>query len=187
MILAMPNNNYQPQWHVGVKYYSPNRKFSVSCEAGYETESGWRSGKFSVFKNDDLLYEKEVNNKCHCCISDNGMVFGCEIEFNFANKNPVTSTCVFWYYWDDDDYFDILLTSLPNLLAIDPSGKYATFETLGSKYIDADSVFILDIEQRIVLSQITKPQRAHLNQLYFDNNSLHALDINGKEYILYVF
>lgn len=116
----------------------------------------------TVGKN--VIYKTTVVKPCAYAVGNNGYIFFCDADLNFDNKDILIL----------DEYGDIHLQIKMNAFCdkscFSNDGALIAFSTLGSKYLDNESLFVIDVQTKKVIHQTTL--NAHLTKIYFEGNKV---------------
>lgn len=158
----------------GSEEYSPNKVFCVSyCDGHYENDS-WQNGEVALIKDKTLLFRKEIQRPNDCHVSNNGIVICCD----WQNSDALTGTFLI-FDTTGEQIFSKKTSANLNACAISGNSKVALFETLNSNTEDSDSIFIVDIEQKIIIQKLERPSSFNKAIIDTDNKLIKLIDHRG--------
>lgn len=150
----------------GIKTYSEDKTFCITTNSGYFQNEKWVNGKIALFKDNQLLFKKELERPNDSTVNNKGTV----ICNDWLNSDELTGIN---YIFDKFGNKLFSLKTLANLgiCQISEDSKIGLFETHNSDNEDGNKIFLIDIESREILEKFERP-------IYFRKT---IIDTNRKE------
>jgi hypothetical protein len=169
----------------GTYQYSPNKLYCISHCNGYEENGKWKNGKIALVKSETLLFKKEIQRPNDCYVSNDGIVICCDSQ-NFDELTGIFLV----FDITGKQIFSKKTTANLGTCAISDNSKIAIFETHLSETDDADKIFIIDIQQKLIVHEFQRPtcfSKAHIDsdnkliKLKDHRDFLFEINFEGKQ------
>lgn len=154
--------------------YSPNKEYCVSFFEGDSSSNPM--GQVALIKNGELIYKKEIIRPLKCSVSNNGYVVCCD-------KPEDNKLCGVFYTFNDigDAIINIAVEANIDNCKISNNSKYSIFTSFGSTSEDGNKLYIIDIENNVIMNKFYPPMWYNDAKINEKSKSIVLIDFKKEK------